>query len=125
MAEAKKPIQFYFPKNAKKVYKTSKFRIQAQDHVYTVQPSDRQYNAIVAFLRKHKDNRDVVGGKTVFYEVNPNDESGKPTEKGKLIDNVLTMSPEQLRKLCEGDKSELMSKSHGELIATYLEQQES
>lgn len=124
MADDKKPIQFYFPKNAKKVYKTSKFRIQAQDNVYTVLPSDKQYKTIVAFLRKHKDNRDVVGGKNVFYEINPNDESGKPTEKGKLIDNILGMDKDQLRKLCEGDQLELMTKTHGELIALYLKQQE-
>lgn len=118
---AEKPaLKFYFPKNAKKSYRSPEFSIRAENHIYILLPANKDYDKISKFLLGHKEN-DANGGR-VFTEL-----SGKiaeDTDRGSLIDKIIDLNLTQLRKVCGGGLELEVVKSKGQLIDLYLKQQE-
>lgn len=113
-------VKFYFPKSARKVYRTPKIQVKAFDHIYIVDPADKKYDEILDFLRVHPEN--ASNGGRVFTELGPEDEGGD-TDRGKLIDKLLDMSITQLRHICGDDIKLERVQSKGQLIDIYLKQQ--
>jgi homoaconitase/3-isopropylmalate dehydratase large subunit len=122
---AKQPqaVKFYFPKNAKKSYYTADFSIQAEDHIYVVEPSNPKYKQIVKYLKGSKDN--VANRGSVFAEMSTDLEN---TDRGAEIDKLIEMEVTQIRRLVSvgKDAKEVMAlnlvTSKGQLIDMYLKQ---
>jgi len=116
----KEAVKFFFPKNAKKSYYTQTLSVKAENNLYIVDPADSQYTQILKFLRDNKEN--MANGGTTYTELTKGTE--EESDRGKLIDTLLSMDCKQLRKICGGDVELELVKSKGQLIDTYLKQQE-
>jgi hypothetical protein len=118
---AEKPaLKFYFPKNAKKSYRSPTFGIRAENNIYVLLPDNDKYDQIKRFLQEHKENN--ANGGRVFTEL-----SGKiaeDTDRGALIDKIIDLDIAQLRKVCGGALDLEAIGSKGQLIDLYLKQQE-
>jgi hypothetical protein len=112
-------IKFFFPKSAKKSFRTSKFQVKAENHVFVLAKSAPKYDEILEFLRGHRENG-ANGGRS-FVELTQDAES---TSRGELIDKLIAMEIPQLRKVCGGEIELELITSKGQLIDIYLRQQE-
>ena len=118
--ESQKSVKFFFPKNAKKSYRTPNLNVKAENNVYILDPANPKYEEILIYLREHKDNN--ANGGRVFVELSA-DIDGE-TNRGILLDKLIEMDVQQLRKICGGSLELEIIHSKGQLIDLYLTQQE-
>lgn len=116
----KKAVKFFFPKNARKSYRTPSVAVKAENHVYILDPKNPKYGDILTYLREHAGNN--ANGGRVFVELSA--DIGGETNRGILLDKLIDMDIDQLRKVCGGSLELGVIHSKGQLIDLYLKQQE-
>jgi hypothetical protein len=113
----KAAVKFYFPKHKKWSFRTAGISVKAVNHIYVLDPNNPNYDKILVFLR----NRPEYGSK--FIELEGNGSEGE-TNRAKLINQIINLDVDQLRRVCGGKPEYGMLTTKGELIDLYLSQQE-